>query len=802
MGLCAASTWQATLLEFSAVDLLMEALISDIIDIPPPPRGLKAAPKSLHKAQVVVHLVDGRNLRGALKLLSYARLNLLLEASDGPMLISFTDLLYLAFVEPLELSLTPQSYEKVALSTKSPPQAQSFKIVLKNNHIVGGKMKSAFIDGGGIHVFKLFDAQRIIRLFFPAASVVSSQLGEMLGEALVASKSATPALVDKALLTQKKQREKKLGDYLIDAGIVRAEQLDQALQLQQKELGSLPAGVEGRKLGELLVADGIVKPEQLEHVLQLQQQSRQRKIGEYIVEMGVTPSDTVQVELARKVGLPFVRLNTFQAEKSAINLVPREVAQKFQLMPLKIEQGKLVVAVDDPFNKEAIDTLQFVSNLHVELVVSPTDDISKAISKYYDEATLDKDIVAAENLQQVFNLDVQQEQELLQMEQPNSGAPMVRLVAKLIVDAIQKNASDIHIRPKKDNVDLLFRLDGTLVKMRSFNKALLNQIISRIKIIGKMDIAERRLPQDGSAQVNHEGNRVDLRISIIPTVEGESAVIRLLNSQVGLKSISDLGFNKQDAEEFADMMHKSNGLVLVTGPTGSGKSTTLYAALKEVIARNLNIITVENPVEYHIEGIEQIEVNTVPGYTFARALRHILRHDPDVIMIGEIRDEETGKIAVESALTGHLVLSTLHTNDAAGAITRLLEMGVDPFLLSGTLLGIFAQRLVRRNCEKCIDKENVSEILRKALKVPDSEPFWKGRGCEACRGTGYKGRIAAYELLRFSPEMRGLLQAGVTTQTIHTQAVIDGMTPLTENALALARSKITSAEEVYRVRLE
>jgi len=240
----------------------------------------------------------------------------------------------------------------------------------------------------------------------------------------------------------------------------------------------------------------------------------------------------------------------------------------------------------------------------------------------------------------------------------------------------------------------------------------------------------------------------------------------------------------------------------VTGPTGSGKSTTLYAALKEVIARNLNIITVENPVEFHIDGIEQIQVNTVPGYTFARALRHILRHDPDVIMIGEIRDEETGKIAVESALTGHLVLSTLHTNDASGAITRLLEMGVDPFLLNGTLLGVFAQRLVKKNCESCIDKEHVDSAMRKVLGVPESESFYKGRGCEKCRGTGYQGRKAVYELLQFSPALRKLIHAAVTTQEIHEQAVRDGMIPLTDNALALARTKETSLEEVYRVRLE
>lgn len=642
----------------------------------------------------------------------------------------------------------------------------------------------------------------MIRLFFPACSVKTSQFGDRLGEALIKQHIVQEKVLDEALTLQTRQRKKRLGDYLVEANVIEPIALEHALAIQKQESEEATQEVPARKIGEILVAEGALSQDRLDEFVKTQQSNRAKKIGEYLENMGVSDTRDIQIELAKKAHLPFIKLSLYKAEQNAIKLVPKEVAEKYQAVPLQIHNGRLLVALDDPFNPETIDTLQFVSNMHLELAVATTEDITAAINRFYEEAMFHKDVTDAENLQKVFNLDNKQKNDLLEIEGKNSGAPVVRLVAKFILDAIKKNVSDIHIRPKEETADLLFRIDGTLVKMRTFSKSLLNPIISRIKIIGKMDISERRLPQDGGAQVSDKDFKVDLRIPIIPTVEGESAVIRILNSQAGLKSISDLGFNEFDADIFRNMMHKSYGMVLVTGPTGSGKSTTLYAALKEVITRNLNVITVENPVEFHIDGIEQIQVNTVPGYTFARALRHILRHDPDVIMIGEIRDEETGKIAVESALTGHLVLSKLHTNDAAGAITRLLEMGVDPFLLNGTLLGVFTQRLVKKNCPECIDVEEVELAVRKALGVSEDEVFYKGRGCEGCRGTGYQGRIAAYELLQFSPALRKMINAAITTQEVHEQAVNDGMVPLTDNAPALARAKKTSLQEVYRVRLE
>jgi type IV pilus assembly protein PilB len=350
-------------------------------------------------------------------------------------------------------------------------------------------------------------------------------------------------------------------------------------------------------------------------------------------------------------------------------------------------------------------------------------------------------------------------------------------------------------------VNLFFRIHGTLTKIGTLSKKLLPAVVSRVKILCRLDIAERRLPQDGRTRVQHAGAVVDLRISIIPTVYGESVVIRILDTRVGLRSLDEIGFNDADRATFKGMLSRNNGLILVTGPTGSGKSTTLYAALKEVRRQNVNIITVEDPVEYHVDGIEQIQANTTPGYDFARALRHILRHDPDVIMIGEIRDEETGKIAIESALTGHLVLTTLHTNDAASTVTRLMEMGVQPYLLSATLLGVLAQRLARRNCPHCMAEEQVEATVRNALGVGSDEVFYRGTGCETCSHTGFGGRIAVYELLRATDVLRHLIVPGAMAADMHQQAVLDGMVPLTGQALQLARQRVISLDEVYRVRL-
>lgn len=550
-------------------------------------------------------------------------------------------------------------------------------------------------------------------------------------------------------------------------------------------------------LGQIMVEEGLLTEPQLRDALLKQSKDKSKRLGEIVATLGWVSREDIIKSTARKLGIPFVKLRSFDIDPNAVRLVPGDIARQHNVMPLAVLEDRLVVAVEDPGNTEVIALLRFVTDKNVELAISSRDDLEFAITDQYGRQ---EDQAVLEELDS-YGLGTSQEVEKRKAEKLGQEKPVVKLVDNIIHDAINRRASDIHLRPREKRVDLLFRIDGTMVPIRTLNRNLLAAVVSRIKIIGSMNIAERRLPQDGRSRAYHRGMPVDLRLSIIPTVHGESVVVRLLDSKVGQKKVTDLDFSNKDKDRFVGMLEKSCGIFLVTGPTGSGKSTTLYAALQYMVDKPINIITVEDPVEYNIDGVIQIQTNSATHFTFARALRHILRHDPDVVMIGEIRDEETAKIAVEAALTGHLVLSTLHTNSAAATVTRLLEIGIEPYLLNSSLLGVLAQRLVRKNCPHCIEVEEIPASIRRTLKVSSNEVFYKGRGCDECNNTGYQGRMAVYELLEMSEEIRENLGEGVNANFIHSISVTQGMVPLTDNALEVARKHLTSLAEVYRVRL-
>lgn len=563
---------------------------------------------------------------------------------------------------------------------------------------------------------------------------------------------------------------------------------------------ALDAPAEGRKPGfqELLIASGIITSEKLAGLLRghptLQSPCELLKLLK-----NISGGDRARLDqlYAESLDMPLVRLSQFDIAGNALENVPADFSRAHELIPLCLHRDRLVVAMAHPTDIETLNLLHFISNHLIEPVYAPVEEINLAISQFYSPADDDDVLRTLPSVSdEAAALSQQQAQKLA------SDKPTVKLINNLILDAINRRASDIHLRPEEHCVDILFRIDGTLTRIRTLTKPMLSAAIARIKIIGGMNIAEHRLPQDGRARVKSGERLIDLRISIMPSIHGESAVIRILDTSAGLRSVADLGFTTQDANTFRHIMNRSSGLYLVTGPTGSGKSTTLYAALQEVIKRNINVITVEDPVEYHLAGVLQIQTHSAIGYTFARALRNILRHDPDAIMIGEIRDEETAKIAVESALTGHLVLSTLHTNSAASTITRLLEIGIPAYLLRSTLLGVLAQRLVRRNCPHCLVEAPVDEQMAEQLHVGPHEVFWRGEGCEQCNGTGYRGRIAVYEQLLIDNGLRDLITPDVSAGTIEAAATQHGMVPLTQQAMGLARQKVTSLDEVYRVRLE
>ena len=550
----------------------------------------------------------------------------------------------------------------------------------------------------------------------------------------------------------------------------------------------------GMSLGNLLLECGVITPSQLEKALSHQHEHPELgRLGQVLLELKMISAERLGLTLAQQLGIAQVSLENFDIPPECVKLVPESLARRYLVVPLMLDGERLIVASPDPTHCELLHLLGFVTGKPVEAVLANANEVEQAISRLYASAT-------AHELPE--NEASEQSLSLHRIKQLAEDPPTVRFVDSLLEEAISRRASDIHLRPGEHDVVILLRIDGVLLEIRRVKHSNLSAIVSRIKIIGGMNIAERRLPQDGRHMVRQGERTIDLRLSIMPTVHGESVVIRILDTRQSLKTLDQIGFNGRDVERFRDLISHNQGIVLVTGPTGSGKSTTLYAALNGIKSSGVNIITVEDPVEYQIDGIRQIQVKPQIGYTFARALRHILRHDPDVIMVGEIRDQETAMMATESALTGHLVLSTLHTNSAATTITRLLEIGIAPYLLNASLLGVLAQRLVRRNCPHCLVEEEVSAHVRSTLGLSRDEPFYVGSGCEHCRNLGFAGRVAAYELLEVTPALRALIEPSVSAQSIEQQAIHDGMRPLTQSALQLARDKLIPLNEVYRVRLE
>lgn len=562
-------------------------------------------------------------------------------------------------------------------------------------------------------------------------------------------------------------------------------------QYLQKHPTLTPAGI---SLGTLLLDCGAITQTQLEQALAHQHAHPELgRLGQVLLNLKMLSAERLGLTLAQQLGIAQVSLESFDIQPECVKLVPENLARRYLVVPLMLDGERLIVASPDPTHCELLHLLGFVTGKPVEAVLANASEVEQTISRLYASAT-------AHQLPE--NETNEQSLSLHRIKQLAEDPPTVRFVDSLLEEAISRRASDIHLRPGEHDVVILLRIDGVLLEIRRLKHSNLSAIVSRIKIIGGMNIAERRLPQDGRYMVKQGDRTIDLRLSIMPTVHGESVVIRILDTRQSLKTLDQIGFNGRDVERFRDLISHNQGIVLVTGPTGSGKSTTLYAALNGIKDKGVNVITVEDPVEYQIDGIRQIQVKPQIGYTFARALRHILRHDPDVIMVGEIRDQETAMMATESALTGHLVLSTLHTNSAATTITRLLEIGIAPYLLNASLLGVLAQRLVRRNCPHCLVEEDISAHVRNTLGLSSDEPFYVGSGCEHCRNLGFAGRVAAYELLEVTPALRALIEPSVSAQSIEQQAIHDGMRPLTQSALQLARDKLISLNEVYRVRLE
>ena len=560
----------------------------------------------------------------------------------------------------------------------------------------------------------------------------------------------------------------------------------------------------GLKLGELLLHHALISPSELEAALAGCRRDR-RRLGEQLVDSGLISLDIMRLVLAEQFGYPIVDLKRIALHPEALLKMPAALCQELNVLPLALLNDRLVVAVADPSQTKTMKAVEFAAHAPVDFVVARAGDLERAILRFYGKQNMDQACDSAETTEAAETEDGSADVSSLSLreleQQEASASPVVRLLNHVLLDAIRRNASDIHIRPEEQTVQLMFRIDGQMIPVRTVARSVLPALVARIKVIGRMDLANRMTPQDGGARIADGARSIDLRISVIPTVKGESATIRILNGSALVAGLDDLGFSPLNTAMLNEALHRSNGMILVTGPTGSGKSTTLHTALGEVVKRKVTVMSVEDPVERQLDGVEQISINPAQGLTFPRALRSILRHDPNVIMVGEIRDAETAKLALESSLTGHLVLSTLHTNSAAAAIPRFLEMGIEPYVVASTLSLVLAQRLVRLNCTYCLASEVVPEQVRTALGVGAKERFSRGVGCSHCGGTGYGTRRVVYEMLPVTEAIREAILARSSTEALHKIAMAEGLVPLSEQALEMARTRATSLAEVYRVRL-
>ena len=559
-------------------------------------------------------------------------------------------------------------------------------------------------------------------------------------------------------------------------------------------------------LGSILIDLNLITPEKLEIALKEQSSLSKvghRHLGDIMVSLGFISEDDMLRALSSQLELKFLKFSEFPKTIPGGRYPTVKFMKQYKFVPIGMENGVLKIVISDPLNEYVMDALQFFSDQSLEIFLSSEKDIMEAIEQYFGSNVHMTSIMEGmrEEETEIDDLDLQED--VHHLRDMAFEAPIVKLVNMLITRAVEGRTSDIHIEPFENSVKVRYRIDGALTQVESLPKRIQPAVISRIKIMSRLNIAERRLPQDGRIKLRVSGRDIDLRVSTIPTMYGESIVMRILDRGTALIVLDYLGFPEETLEKYEKLIETPYGMLLVTGPTGSGKTTTLYASLNKINSDDKKIITVEDPIEYQIDGINQIQIKPQIGLTFANGLRHIVRQDPDIIMVGEIRDIETAEIAIHSALTGHLVFSTLHTNDAPGAVTRLLDMGIEGFLVSSSLIGVLAQRLVRVICPVCKEPFTPQQdIIDKIEFLPDNFTAYHGKGCEECRGTGYRGRTGIFELMAVDGEMRRLVLESSSSDIIRQKAVSKGMEVLRDSGWQKVKEGVTTIEEVLRVSQE
>jgi type IV pilus assembly protein PilB len=579
---------------------------------------------------------------------------------------------------------------------------------------------------------------------------------------------------------------------------------------KSKEPQKLPPvdQLRGRTLGRILIKMGVLSREKVHECLKIQSQRQGVKIGEIFLELGLVDEGQLRMALAAQRGMEYMNIDGIDIPADVVEKVPAQMAKTYHIIPIeyKKDQNELIVALDSPDNFRATDDLRTLMGFKIIARITDTDALEKALTKYYeeqqdsnineliDEIQGDSFLAEFEGRNQSIDLD-----ELKELSESN---PVKKLLNLVLLQAIRDKASDIHFEPFEDEYKMRYRIDGVLYEMIPPPKYIAAALSSRIKVMADLDIAERRLPQDGRISLTVQGNPVDLRVSVLPTMFGESVVLRILDRSQASFNLGELGLRSREHDIVRQLIRKPNGIIIVTGPTGCGKTTTLYSALNELNDIGTKIITTEDPVEYDVDGLVQVQMKSEIGLTFARCLRSILRQDPDIILVGEIRDLETAQISAQASLTGHVVFTTLHTNDAPSSVARLLDLGVEPFLITATVEGIVAQRLVRRICAACKTQFEPNEAQLMELQLTPDEikgkKFYYGRGCGNCNGTGYKGRIGIFEIMVFNDEIRDLVMNQASTSVLRAAGMKAGMRLLRDNGLETIYDGITTIDEIVK----
>jgi len=560
--------------------------------------------------------------------------------------------------------------------------------------------------------------------------------------------------------------------------------------------------IKRKRMGEILIDGGVINERQLEDAL-ARQKGLGMKLGEALIHMGYVKEDDILLTMKQQLNIQIIDINRMVVAEEVLRLLPESVARKYEVVPVDVNNNRLIVAINDPTNYFALDDIRLAVGMLIRPVLARRSDIIRSIDRHYGRSEAEK--AAREYARQAGVSPVAAAVELMtasvSLGAEDEDTPVIRFLNTVIENAVNNFASDIHIEPIEEELRVRFRVDGVMREILRTPITMSGPVVSRVKIMSDLNIAERRLPQDGRITYQTPNRAIDLRVSVIPTMFGEKVVLRILDRASVVLEKEKLGLSEHDQQHFDELISKPYGIVLVTGPTGSGKTTTLYTMLNQLNSEDKNIITLEDPVEFNFKGINQIQVNTKAGLTFAAGLRAILRQDPDIIMVGEMRDTETSEIAVRSALTGHLVLSTIHTNDAASAITRLADMNIEPFLISASLVGIISQRLVRTICPNCITEYEASYNELNLLGATSGKNIMlhRGKGCNYCHSSGYKGRKGIFEIMQITPGHRNLIDSKATVDELREYSLSMGMTTLKESAARLVLEGVTTIDELLRV---